>query len=99
MRDKLGRRMPVNACVARPVGKREREITPKARDAMREEWDSLEPGDNFKADPNWENFKYCFKGRGPEFLSAKPRPLQGHYDPIRSDISDFVADFEILGYS
>ena len=40
-RDKLGMRRPFNACVARPVGKKEREQDASARKAMRDEWNRL----------------------------------------------------------
>ena len=40
-RPKLGRRMPVNACVARPVGKAERQKGSEAYNAMVTEWSNL----------------------------------------------------------
>jgi len=40
-RPKLRRRVPFNACVARPVSRREQRANPKARDAMRDEWERL----------------------------------------------------------
>ena len=40
-RDKLAESPPINALVARPVGKKEIQQQPKARAAVRAEWDRL----------------------------------------------------------
>ena len=37
-RPKLRPRVPINACVARPVPKSERKLKPKATQAMKDEW-------------------------------------------------------------
>ena len=41
-REKLGMRLPVNACVARPVSKQERVQNQKAQDAVMDEWKRLQ---------------------------------------------------------
>ena len=40
-RPKLRQRVPINACVARPVSKSERKLKPKAMQAMKDEWNRL----------------------------------------------------------
>ena len=40
-RPKLKQRIPHNCCVARPVTRREQREKPKARDAMKDEWNRL----------------------------------------------------------